>query len=257
MRAWVAAVAIVIAVMGAGFGLGNLHPFGDPRVEPAEGLGTLLQGAKMPAEAKAVLVAKCADCHSNETRWPVYARMAPGSWLIEADIVEARKKMDLSHWETMPVETQQVLMAKIVQEAKSGDMPPLQYRLLHWDAKLSQGEVHTLSMLGKSAGGSEAALAGAGDAVHGKAVFEKRCTGCHAMEADREGPRLAGVYGRKAGSVAGFAYSPGLKDSGITWTDATLERWLSDPDLVVKDNNMSIVVPKAEERRDLIAYLRQ
>ena len=61
-----------------------------------------------------------------------------------------------------------------------------------------------------------------------------------AMDADREGPRLAGVYGRKAGSVTGFAYSPGLKNSGITWTDATLERWLTDPDRVVKDNNMSI-----------------
>ena len=95
-------------------------------------------------------------------------------------------------------------------------------------------------MLGKSAGGSEAALDGDGDAVQGKAVFEKRCTGCHAMEADREGPRLAGVFGRKAGSVAGFTYSAGLKNSGITWTEATLERWLSDPDLVVKDNNMSI-----------------
>jgi cytochrome c len=257
MRAWVVAFATVVAVMGVGFGLGNLHPFGDPRVEPAEGLGTLLQGAKMPAEAKAVLVAKCADCHSNETRWPVYARIAPGSWLMEADIVEARKKMDLSRWEAMPANQQEILMAKILEEAKSGDMPPLQYRLLHWGAKLSKGEVQTLSMLGKSAGESEATLAGDGDAVRGKAVFEKRCTGCHAIDADREGPRLAGVYGRKAGSVAGFAYSPGLKNSGITWTDATLERWLTDPDLVVKDNNMSIGVPKAEDRRDLIAYLKQ
>jgi len=257
MRVWVLAFVTVVAVMGVGYGLGNLHPFGDPRAEPAEGLGTLLRGANMPADAKAVLVAKCADCHSNATRWPVYARIAPGSWLIESDIVEARKKMDLSRWETMPVEQQQVLMAKIFQEAKSGDMPPMQYRLLHWDAKLSQGEVHTLSMLGKSGGGSEAVFAGAGDAVRGKAVFEKRCIGCHALEADREGPRLAGVYGRKAGSVAGFAYSPGLKNSGITWNDATLERWLSDPDLVVKDNNMSIGVPKAEERRDLIAFLKQ
>jgi cytochrome c len=76
------------------------------------------------------------------------------------------------------------------------------------------------------------------------------------MEADREGPRLTGVFGRKAGGVEGFTYSAGLKNSGITWNDATLERWLSDPDMVVKDNNMSIGVPKAEERRDLIAYLK-
>jgi cytochrome c len=257
MRTWVVAVAVVVAMMSVGLGLGDLHPFGDPRAEPAEGLGTLLHGAKMPMDAKVVLVTKCADCHSSETRWPVYARVAPGSWLMERDIVEARKKMDLSRWEEMPVEQQQVLAAKIVQEARSGDMPPLQYRLLHWDAKLTQADVQTLSMLGKSGGGSEEALSGDGDAVRGKAVFEKRCIGCHALEADREGPRLAGVYGRKAGSVAGFTYSTGLKNLGVTWNDATLERWLSDPDLVVKDNNMSIGVPKAEERRDLIAYLKQ
>ena len=83
MRTWVVAVAVVVAVMSGGLGLGDLHPFGDPRAEPAEGLGTLLQGAKMPAEAKAVLVTKCADCHSNETKWPAYARVAPGSWLID------------------------------------------------------------------------------------------------------------------------------------------------------------------------------
>jgi cytochrome c len=210
----------------------------------------------MPADAKAVLVAKCADCHSSETRWPVYARIAPASWLIERDIVEARKHMDLSRWEQIPADQQEVLAAKIVQEAKSGDMPPLQYRFLHWDAQLSKGDVQTLSTLGRGGGVSEAALAGDGDAVHGKAVFEKRCTGCHALEADREGPRLTGVYGRKAGSVAGFDYSTGLKNLGVTWNDATLEKWLSDPDLMVPDNNMSFSVRRAEERRDLIAYLK-
>jgi cytochrome c len=253
MRVWIVAFVTVVAVLGLGF----VHPFGDPRVEPQNGLGTLLQGANMPADARAVLVSKCADCHSSETRWPVYARIAPGSWLIERDIVEARKKMDLTRWMELPAEKQEVLMAKIVQEAKSGDMPPPQYLALHWNARLSKADVQALSMLGKGAGGSEAALGGEGNAVHGKAVFEKRCTGCHAMEADREGPRLKGVFGRKAGSVPGFNYSAGLKNLGQTWNDATLEKWLSDPDLMVKDNNMSFSVPKAEERRDLIAYLKQ
>jgi cytochrome c len=253
MRPWIIAFAIVGAVMGLGF----VHPFGDPRVEPAKGLDTLLRSAKMPAETKAVLVAKCADCHSSETRWPVYARIPPGSWLMERDIVEARRKMDLSRWEEIPEDKQQVLMAKIAEEAKTGDMPPLQYLALHWDARLSETDVMALSMPGRHEGASEAALGGEGDATRGKLVFEKRCTGCHALEVDREGPRLKGVFGRKAGTVAGFAYSTGLKNSGITWSDATLERWLSDPDLVVKDNNMSFSVVKAEERRDLIAYLKQ
>jgi cytochrome c len=246
---------IALAIVGTLLGLGYVHPFGDPRVEPSKGVDTLLKGAKMPAEARTVLVTKCADCHSNETQWPVYERMAPGAWLIERDIVEARKKMNLSQWEEMPAERQEVLKAKIVQEAKSGDMPPLQYLALHWEAKLSKADVQALSTLSKG-GGSEAALTGNGDAVRGEAVFEKRCIGCHAMEADREGPRLAGVYGRKAGGVAGFNYSAGLKKLGLTWSDATLEQWLSDPDAMVPDNNMSLRVPKAEERRDLIAYLK-
>jgi cytochrome c len=256
MRPWIIWFVALLTVVSV-IELGCLHPFGDPRVEPAKGLGTLLRSAKMPADAKAVLVTKCADCHSSETRWRVYARIAPGSWLIERDIVEARKKMDLSRWEQLPEEKQKVLTGKIIQEIKSGEMPPLQYLALHWDAKISNADVQALSMLGESASGSEAALAGDGDAVRGKAVFEKRCTGCHTMDVDREGPRLAGVYGRKAGSVPGFTYSAGLKNFGQTWNDATLERWLSDPDMMVPDNNMSFSVPKAEERRDLIAYLKQ
>ena len=57
--------------------------------------------------------------------------------------------------------------------------------------------------------------------------------------------------------MAGFTYSAGLKNLGLTWNDATLEKWLSDPDGMVQDNNMNFSVPKAEERRDLIAYLKQ
>jgi cytochrome c len=253
MRLLIAAVLSAAAIVG----LGYVHPFGNPRVESPMGLGTLLQDANLSSGAKAVLIAKCADCHSNETKWPIYARIAPGSWLIERDIMDARKHMNLSQWKNTPPETQQVWAAKIVQEAKSGDMPPVQYLLLHRDAKLSKDDVQTLSALGQASGASESALAGPGDPVHGKAVFEKRCTGCHALEVDREGPRLSGVYGRKAGSIAGFAYSKGLKNAGMTWTDATLEKWLSDPDVMIPDNNMSFSVPKAEERRDLIAFLRQ
>jgi cytochrome c len=248
--------AKIVFSAAAVVGLAFVHPFGNPRVEPAKGLDTLLQSANMAVDAKKVLITKCADCHSNETRWPAYARLAPGSWLIERDIVEARKQMNLSNWEQMPPDTQDVLIGKIIHEAKSGDMPPLQYRMLHWGAKLSPAEVATLFMMGKG-GQEEAALTLPGDAAPGKVAFEKRCIGCHAMEGDREGPRLAGVFGRKAGSVKGFDYSAGLKSSGITWNEAALEKWLSDPDAMVPDTKMDFQVPKAQERSDLIAYLKQ
>jgi cytochrome c len=210
----------------------------------------------MPAEAKTVLMNKCAGCHSNETRWPAYARVAPGSWLIERDIVAARKKMNLSKWTMMSADTQDVMIAKIIREAKSGDMAPLQYRALHWEAKLTPRDIAALQILDK-AGKSEASLSGAGDATDGKLVFQKRCTGCHALEGDREGPRLASVFGRKAGSVVGFDYSAGLKNSGMTWNETTLEKWLTDPDLVVPDTKMDFHLPKAQERSDLIAYFKQ
>jgi cytochrome c2 len=96
-----------------------------------------------------------------------------------------------------------------------------------------------------------------GDAQRGKILFEKRCTGCHAMDGEREGPRLAGVFGRKAGSVPGFPYSKGLINYGLTWNEVTLDRWLTDPDLIAPDTMMDFQVPKAQERADLIAYLRR
>jgi cytochrome c len=65
------------------------------------------------------------------------------------------------------------------------------------------------------------------------------------------------VFGRKAGSVAGFTYSAGLKKSGLTWDETTLDKWLSDPDVVVPDNAMNFSVSKATERRDIIAFLKQ
>ena len=73
----------------------------------------------------------------------------------------------------------------------------------------------------------------------GKELFEKRCGGCHALDRDKEGPQLHGVYGRKAGSVESFQYSDALKKSKIVWTEETLERWLTDTEKLVPDNDMT------------------
>ena len=100
-------------------------------------------------------------------------------------------------------------------------------------------------------------LARVPDADRGKALFERRCTGCHAVDANREGPHLRGVFGRKAGSVPGFGYSTVLKNSGVTWNEDSLNRWLTDPDTAIKGNNMDFSVAKADERADLIAFLKE
>lgn len=103
---------------------------------------------------------------------------------------------------------------------------------------------------------SQSATNPPGDAQRGKALFEKRCTGCHALDQDREGPRLHDVYGRKAGSVPGFEYSQPLKSANLTWDEASLNKWLTDPDALVPGNEMAFHVPRAQERADIIRFLR-
>jgi cytochrome c len=91
----------------------------------------------------------------------------------------------------------------------------------------------------------------------GKELFEKRCGGCHALDRDKEGPRLRGVYGRVAGSADSFKYSDALKQSKITWTDYTLDKWLTDTEKLVPDNDMSFHVERPDERAEIIAYLKE
>lgn len=90
----------------------------------------------------------------------------------------------------------------------------------------------------------------------GKALFEKRCGGCHALDRDKEGPRLGGVYGRTAGTVDSFQYSEALKKSKLKWTDETLDKWLTDTEKLVPDNDMTFHVEKPDERSAIIAYLK-
>jgi cytochrome c len=237
--------------------LGQVHPFGNPWKVKPQSAASLLRDGSVPAAAQAVLVQKCADCHSEASHAPVYASLAPGSWLIERDIVDGRAHLNLSNWQKIAPERREVLEEEIVQQTSKGKMPPLQYRLLHWSAKLCAQDVHALAMLQTSAEDLEDETQPAGDAARGKVVFEKRCVGCHAMDADREGPQLRTVYGRKAGSAAGFQYSESLRKSGLTWNSQTLEQWLTDPDAMVPGNDMSFATPKAADRKDLIAYFRQ
>ena len=94
------------------------------------------------------------------------------------------------------------------------------------------------------------------ESADGKPLFERRCGGCHALDRDKEGPRLGGVYGRTAGTVDSFTYSDALKQSKIVWAGDTLDRWLADPEKLVPNNDMTFHVESAQEREQIIAYLK-
>lgn len=97
----------------------------------------------------------------------------------------------------------------------------------------------------------------AGNAARGAQMYEARCGGCHSVDAHRIGPLHRGVFGRRAGGADGFDDSPALKASGIVWSDATLDRWLADPEMLIAGQAMGYRVDEPRDRADLIAYLRQ
>jgi cytochrome c2 len=100
--------------------------------------------------------------------------------------------------------------------------------------------------------------AASGDAVAaGRDLFAQRCVACHSLKPTRKpGPPLAGVYGRRAGSVTTYHYSAALKSATVTWNAATLDRWLSGPPAFIPGVNMQAQVDSEQDRQNLIAYLK-
>jgi cytochrome c oxidase assembly protein Cox11 len=94
------------------------------------------------------------------------------------------------------------------------------------------------------------------DAASGEKLFAEQCSACHALDKSKIGPALGGVVGRKAGMFAGYPYSGALAHSGVVWTTANLDKWLTDPASFVPGAQMPMQVTDAVQRRDIEAYLQ-
>jgi cytochrome c oxidase assembly protein Cox11 len=94
------------------------------------------------------------------------------------------------------------------------------------------------------------------DPAAGKLLFASHCAACHGLDHAIEGPPLAGVFGRRAGSVPGYPYTPALAGARLTWNQATLESWLAGPRAFIPNTAMPNAIDDPIGRRDIIAYLR-
>ena len=111
---------------------------------------------------------------------------------------------------------------------------------------------------GQSPNEPQGALGG-GDPKAGKVIF-LQCAACHSLESDvnKQGPSLAGLFGRKAGSVEDFNYSDSNKNSGIVWGESVLRKYLADPQSVVPGTKMTFPGLKDPKQiEDVIAYLKE
>lgn len=121
-----------------------------------------------------------------------------------------------------------------------------------------------LDGLNRAAGALAVALAvahsaasfAAGDAAHGATVY-RQCMICHSLDKNGVGPSHRNVFGRAAGSVANYNYSAALKASNIVWNETTLDQWLADPQALVPGTKMMFSVDNAQDRADVIAFLKE
>jgi hypothetical protein len=125
-------LAVAVLVL---FGVAQIVPYGRQHENPPV--------ADEPAwdspATRALAVRACFDCHSNQTRWPAYSSIAPASWLIYHDVIEGREVLNLSEWQRPQEEAAEA--ADVVREM---EMPPLAYRLMHPEARLTEVEREAL-----------------------------------------------------------------------------------------------------------------
>jgi heme-binding protein len=104
--------------------------------------------AKPSPEIAAGLKRACSDCHSHETVWPWYSRIAPVSWIVAQDVRDGRAHLNFSNWNQPAAEAvgeaEQPGLPEMCEEVRSGEMPPRSYRLLHPQARLSQPEISAI-----------------------------------------------------------------------------------------------------------------
>lgn len=131
-RFWVrGALGLVVAFVAIQF-----VPYGRDHANPPVGV----EPAWDSPDTRVLAKQACFDCHSNETEWPAYARLAPVSWLIQRDVSEGRAVLNFSEWQRPQEEA-----AKAAEELLEGEMPLRIYRLMHAHARLSAAERERLA----------------------------------------------------------------------------------------------------------------
>jgi hypothetical protein len=97
-----------------------------------------------PTEVKNIFKNSCYDCHSNETKWPWYSKIAPISWLTVNDVMDGRKHLNFSEWEKLYSANRNKLKKEILEQINKDEMPTDIYTIMHPGAKLDMIQKNTI-----------------------------------------------------------------------------------------------------------------
>ena len=129
LRHWTPRVALALV---AAFALIQLVPYGRAHANPPVRSEPRWDSPR----TKALFAQACGACHSNLTTWPWYSNVAPVSWLVQHDVDDGRAAFNVSAWR----QQRQPEAGDAAEKVRSGEMPPLQYKLIHAGARLSSAE---------------------------------------------------------------------------------------------------------------------
>jgi len=116
----------------------QLVPYGKDHTNPP----VVAEPVWNSGETRKLAKRACFNCHSHETVWPGYSRIAPASWLVQYDVEKGRSELNFSDWKGGKLKGEHG--KKILEEIEEGEMPPLAYRLAHPEARLSEDEKRQL-----------------------------------------------------------------------------------------------------------------
>lgn len=134
---------LVVVVLAIAFVAIQFVPYGRDHTNPPVALN-----APWPsAEAERIARISCYDCHSNETRWPLYSYVAPMSWLVYEDVKAGREVLNFSEFDRRQDEVDDI--GDVIED---GEMPPANYTAIHRGAKLTDDEARVLSEAGEEMG---------------------------------------------------------------------------------------------------------
>lgn len=131
----VAALAVLFGIPILVFVLIQLVPYGRNHNNPP----VVAEPQWDSPQTRQLVKDHCFQCHSNETSWPWYTNIAPGSWLIARDVEEGRAQFNFSDWNNHPAE-----LDELIENIQSGEMPPVQYWIFHPESRLTEQQKQDL-----------------------------------------------------------------------------------------------------------------